>query len=363
MPRDISGLDLSDAFYTQVVKPIIDQHDPDLHYAAARIGAGSEVLGFDDAMSRDHDWGPFITIFLDEEEAHLADALQDTLRYALPHQFMGYSTNFITAPEDPSVSVMAITTHGTVNHRVTSTTVEAYVSAYLGWDSKTELTPADWLSFPSHKLRSVISGRVFHDGIGHLTHTRATLGWYPEDVWRYLLAAQWRRLGEEDHLMMRACYRGDGIGATLIASRLVNDIMRLCFLMEEQYAPYPKWFGTAFAQLDIATDLTMPLRALQLADGFDARQSAYSTLVEIMRDKHNQLNLTRTVNPAAQCFHSRPFYVSDGGTIATLLLQSIDTDHAIFSLPDMLGNIDQVSDHTGLRSNAIWHEKIKQLYH
>lgn len=31
--------------------------------------------------------------------------------------------------------------------------------------------------------------------------------------------------------------------------------MRLCFLMEKQYAPYPKWFGTAFAQLDCAERL------------------------------------------------------------------------------------------------------------
>jgi hypothetical protein len=46
--------------------------------------------------------------------------------------------------------------------------------------------------------------------------------------------------------MPRAGFVGDELGSALIGSRLVRDIMNLCFLLEKQYAPYPKWFGTAF---------------------------------------------------------------------------------------------------------------------
>ena len=48
---------------------------------------------------------------------------------------------------------------------------------------------------------------------------------------------------------------GDEVGSALIGGRLVRDIMRLCFLMERTYAPYQKWFGTAFKRLSCGPDL------------------------------------------------------------------------------------------------------------
>ena len=62
--------------------------------------------------------------------------------------------------------------------------------------------------------------------------------YYPRDVWLYLMASGWNRIGQEEHLMGRAGLAGDEIGSALIGSRLVRDLMRLCFLMEQQYAPY-----------------------------------------------------------------------------------------------------------------------------
>jgi hypothetical protein len=37
-------------------------------YAVGRLGSGSDVLGFDDAISRDHDWGCRLTLLVDETE-------------------------------------------------------------------------------------------------------------------------------------------------------------------------------------------------------------------------------------------------------------------------------------------------------
>ena len=42
---------------------------------------------------------------------------------------------------------------------------------------------------------------------------------------------------------------GDELGSAVLGARLVESAMRLAFLMERTYAPYVKWFGTAFARL------------------------------------------------------------------------------------------------------------------
>jgi Domain of unknown function (DUF4037) len=52
----------------------------------------------------------------------------------------------------------------------------------------------DWLTIPSQKLLEMTAGALFHDGVGTLTQLRARLGWYPHDVWLYLLACGWQRL-------------------------------------------------------------------------------------------------------------------------------------------------------------------------
>mgnify|MGYP000486185340 FL=1 len=197
MPPFIKGLELSRQFFEEIVKPILENHDPELDYAAGLIGRGSEVLGYDDKMSTDHDWGPSVTIFLTDEHVHLIPVINELMRHELPHHFRGYATNFIFAPEAPQTRVMAITTRGAVNHQVHSVTIRDYFRYLLAWDIDETPGIIDWLTFPSQKLRAITSGAVFHDGEGDLTSIRATLGWYPDDLWLYLMAAQWNRIGEE----------------------------------------------------------------------------------------------------------------------------------------------------------------------
>ena len=126
-----------------------------------------------------------------------------------------------------------------------ASTLAGFFRHYIEFDISAEIEPTDWLTFGEQKLRTITAGEVFHDDLG-LEAIRTRFAYYPRDVWLYMLASGWQRIGQEEHLMWRAGYVGDEIGSTIIAGRLVRDLMRLCFLMERQYAPYPKWFGTAF---------------------------------------------------------------------------------------------------------------------
>ena len=59
----MQGLELSRRFYFEAVRPILERDFPEVEYAAALIGHGSEILGFDDERSRDHEWGPRVQLF------------------------------------------------------------------------------------------------------------------------------------------------------------------------------------------------------------------------------------------------------------------------------------------------------------
>ncbi|MCC7530429.1 MAG: hypothetical protein IT342_18030 [Candidatus Melainabacteria bacterium] len=68
IPEFIPGLQLCEAFYREAVEPVLRKNFADLKYAAALIGSGSEVLGFDTEMSSDHHWGPRLLLFLKPDD-------------------------------------------------------------------------------------------------------------------------------------------------------------------------------------------------------------------------------------------------------------------------------------------------------
>ena len=122
----------------------------------------------------------------------------------------------------------------------------------LGRDLRPRPTTVEWLLLPQQVLLEVVAGAVFHDDTGELTALRRELDWYPDDLWLWLIACQWQRISQEESFVGRTAQVGDELGSGIIAARLAHDVMRLCFLLERQYAPYSKWFGTAFSKLDAA---------------------------------------------------------------------------------------------------------------
>jgi hypothetical protein len=245
---------------------------------------------------------------------------------------------------------------------VRTTTVRAFARRQLGWDPADPLSVADWLSFPSQQLLSVTAGPVHHDGVGELTRLRERLAWYPTDLWRYLLAAGWSRLGEEEHLMGRAGHAGDELGSAVIGGRLTGDLMALGFLLERRYAPYPKWFGTAFGRLDLAPALTPVLAELVAARTWPERQDAYAAAAGMLVRRQNALDLCAPVDPRPRLFHTRPFWVIDGARVASVLVAAIG-DPAVRRLTRrrLIGSVDQWSDSTDLK-DAQFRAEIRRFY-
>lgn len=128
-------------------------------------------------------------------------------------------------------------------------------------------------------------------------------------MWRYLLAAQWTRIAQEEAFVGRAAEAGDELGSRLIAARLAREVMRLCLLLARRYPPYSKWLGTAFAALpDIAVVAAAPHDAVDARDPAQ-RQAAPCTAYEAAGRRQNQLRLAEPVEPTRRLFFDRPYPV------------------------------------------------------
>ena len=174
--ESVKGLQLASAFSRKAVQPIIARHAPQLRYSAALIGSGSEVLGYDDAVSTDHNWGPRFMLFLAPADYEaLSERLNQVFARELPYRFMGYSTNFSapkTEADDKGTQLLQDIISGEVNHRIEILTLDGFMRAYLGIAADRQLTAADWLSLPQQKLLGFTSGAVFHDGLGLASASR-----------------------------------------------------------------------------------------------------------------------------------------------------------------------------------------------
>jgi hypothetical protein len=345
--------------FEQAVRPILAAQFPRLVYSAARLGAGSDVLGFDTPRSTDHGWGPKLELLLAEEDyAALKDTLDKIFREQLPYNIGGYPTNF--APAEDGGWMQPITS-GPINHGILLTTLRKFFGEYINLDPCAELSAVNWLCIPQQKLRTIAAGGVFHDGLGELQPIRARLSYYPRDIWLYLLAAQWQRISQDEPFMGRCGDVGDDLGSRLVAARLVRDLMRLCFLIEHAYIPYTKWFGTAFAQLECAGELSPIFDQVLRAEDWKERERHLSLAYAAVARMHNALMITEPLPTQVETFYDRPYLVIQSARFVDAIRAAI-TDEEIRRLPAHLGSVDQYVDSTDVLERNRRIARLQAMY-
>lgn len=353
MPAFIKGLDLSEQYFQRCVRPVVEAACPGLSYSACLIGDGSEVLGFDTPLSTDHNWGPRVLLFLPEHGfAAAKEVLEIALRIGLPQEFMGYPTwlgepNGAGGPEDSK----GISFH----------MVPIFFQQYLGVNPLAGIDDLDWLTFQENKLLGVIKGRVFHDGLGALGAARQVLAWYPRDIWLYLMASMWSYISEERAFMGRCGDVGDELGSRIVATRLVTYLMRLCFLMERQYAPYAKWFGSAFARLGCAPALMPILTGVLSATGWKEREIYLSQAYSCVASMHNDLGITAPLPSGVSNYYTRPYLVIDSDAFAEALHAAI-ADPEVRAIRHGVGSVNQLTGCTAILCDAAMCDKVKSFY-
>ena len=338
----MQGIELSRRFYAEVVRPWMQQTAPGLRHAAALIGYGSELLGFDDEVSRDHNWGPRVHLFLELDSFNQqARRLVAAFSSVAPARFLGEPIGWRSRPHPPANESEAV---GAINHGLEIHTVEGTLERLLGTRSIENLSSLQWLAFPEQRLLAFTGGAVFHDDSGRLSGTRSMLTYFPDDVWLYKIACQWRRIAEEQAFVGRAGQVGDDLGSRVIASRLVRDVMRMAFLMSRRYAPYAKWFGSAFAQLPLAASLSPILQQVLRAEGWEERGEALASAYMVLAREQLSAGVGGTFEPAIGPYFGRPFKTINVDDLVAASLQDIQ-DPSVKKLP-VVGSLDQLTDLT-----------------
>jgi hypothetical protein len=339
-PEFAPGLELARGFYHDAVAPLV----ADVPHSAARLGWGSDVLGFDTPRSTDHGWGPRLQVFVETDDVGALDA---RLEAELPEEYQGWPVRF-------GWDDWPVTKH------VEVVELGHWLEERLGFDPRRSLSHRDWLAVPQQLLLEVTAGGVFHDGLQQLEPLRERLRWYPDDVWLWLIACQWRRIDQEEPFVGRTAEVGDEVGSRVLAARLVRDLIRLAFLLERRYAPYAKWLGSAFRELESYSSLGATLAAALDADAYPAREAALVEALEELARRHNALGLTSEVEPTARLFHSRPFRVLGSGRFVDACLERV-ADPWLRSLP-LVGGIDQLADSTDVLSHPATARRAAGIY-
>ncbi|MEV4888647.1 DUF4037 domain-containing protein [Nonomuraea sp. NPDC055795] len=317
----VPGLELSRAFYGEVVAPLVGA----VPHSAALIGPGSEVLAFDTERSADHDWGPRVLVFVEGGDVA---AVRAAVAAGLPERFGGYPTVFgYRGRSGPGVRVCEL---------------GAWLEEVLGFDPRGGVSVMDWLSAPWQRLAEVTGGEVFHDGLGELEAAREALSWYPRDVWRYVLACQWMRIAQEEPFPGRCGEVGDELGSAVVGAGLVREVMRLALLLRRRYPPYAKWLGSALARVPGSAELGEALAVAVGARSWREREAGLARAYSRVAAVQNRMALAEPLDARVRGFHDRPFLVIGGERFAGALLAAV-SDPQVAALP-VVGCVDQLSD-------------------
>ena len=242
-----SIIDISRAFFEEIVKPILLEHFPaeTAQTAFGVFGYGSEALRLDDDYSRDHHWGLRIDALMPEQIFETRrQTMLERLKAKLPDSYQGHS-----------LRQAHLAGAGLAPDNLT-----AFLKRTIGLDHAPTTYP-EWLSIPEEDIIHVINGEIWYDPLGKFSAIRETLNtYYPEPV-RLRRIAHWCRYfsGMGTYALKRAILRHNDFYATTRFSNAIRLGVQLAFLLDKQYFPYDKWLMAYFERLP---RLAGPLRPL-----------------------------------------------------------------------------------------------------
>ena len=267
-------------YYETAGKQALERQVPDLvpRLAIGLAGEGSECFGFDDELSRDHDWGPAFCIWMTE---------QDYVKHGV--QVQAVYRSLLDAVAGFSVRKSGVMSGG----RVGCLCIDDWYRRYTGYAHGPE-TLAQWRQIPESFLATATNGEIFADPLGVFMSIRQKLlAYYPEDIRIKKIVARAATMAQAGQYNYPRCVRrGDTVAAQLAIAEFTRAAMSMVYLLNRSYAPYYKWTHRGMKNLEKLPRVAVQLEKLSRGEG-EAQEIIEGICLNVSAELRRQQLTTR----------------------------------------------------------------------
>lgn len=247
--------------------------------AVGLVGPGSECYGFDDELSRDHDWGPGFCLWLRQEDYAAGGTELEAAYRRLPSTFAGFGPRRTSPGEEGRMGVM---------------TVQGFYARYTGLEHPPREV-REWLPLSGQALGVCTNGAVFYDPADTFSSWRRhLLDFYPEDIRRRKIASRCMTMAQTgQYNLARSVKRHEPFAARYSELQFCHDLMTTAFLLKRRYPPFYKWLHRSVAQLPVlGPTLYERVTALLNATDNEEKIAAVESLCGIIIDELQRQGLS-----------------------------------------------------------------------
>lgn len=259
----MKGLTLSRSFFDTCGQEAMKKAFPALvdRMAFGLCGEGSECFGFDDALSRDHDWGPGFCIWMDDADYRQSGAAVQAVYCQALQTFPDAEKRKDTGQGAGRVGVLSI---------------QNWYQRYTGLPEGPE-TLAEWRPIPEAFLATATNGEVFQDNLGLFSRIRNhLLQDYPEDLRIKKIAARAAVMAQAGQYNYPRCLkRGEKVAGQLALAEFIKAGLSMVYLLNKRYAPFYKWMHRGIKELPV-----LPRAYALFAELAEADENSRQEIVE-----------------------------------------------------------------------------------
>lgn len=278
----MNGLELSKGYFEEYGRPMLERDFAELmpFLAAGLVGSGSERFGFDDDISRDHDFEPGFCIFLPDE-----DVVDRKMAFQLERAYAKLPAEYGGVRRQP-MSPVGGNRNGVIR------TADFYTS-HVGYPDG-NLSTESWLTISDAALAEAVNGEVFFDNYGEFTAIRKKISQMPEDIRLKRIAGNILIMAQSgQYNYLRCMDHGEFEAAQLACNEFAQAAMKAYFLLKHRYMPYYKWSFRALRQLEGTDKLADQLSFLIFGDPregdnamnkYDVIESVASEFIDMLQD-------------------------------------------------------------------------------
>lgn len=280
----MQGLELSRRYYEEYGLPMIKEQfaEYENRIAVGLAGMGSDCFGFDDEISRDHDFGAGFCLWLTDEDNELFGFELARAYSRLPKEFLGF--------EKGKSNYYA-------NSRYGVKTISDFYLPLTGKKGAPE-TVWEWLNIPEHSLAAAVNGSIFRDDLGEFTKIREMILYgMPEDIRLKKLSSRAAIMAQSGQYNYPRCVaHGEKGAAALAVSEFVKNTVSLVYLINGKYAPFYKWALRGMENLEIFSDFAPILTDILTEDYSDSglKQSKIEKICSDVAEYFRQSGLSRS---------------------------------------------------------------------